>query len=75
MWFKSASKLVFIGITVTLCAAFLFEVFKGSVTLDPKDFLGLAGMAFAFYFTRDKGETPITQQTTTIVPPQGQDAA
>lgn len=26
--------------------------------VDPKDFIALASMAFAYYFTRDRGEMP-----------------
>lgn len=41
---NSASKIVFLAITVTACAGF----FIGK--LDPKDFMVLASMAFSFYF-------------------------
>lgn len=47
---SSAAKMVFILLTVTICIAFLFEVIKGNASFDPKDFIGLVGMAFAFYF-------------------------
>lgn len=47
---SSASKLVFLAITVTACAGF----FLGK--LDPKDFMVLASMAFSFYFA-NKGST------------------
>lgn len=52
---NSASKIVFITITYALCLAFLYEVFVGRVTLEANDFLVLAGMAFAFYFS-NKGD-------------------
>lgn len=41
---ESASKLVFIILTITACAGFLFG------RLEPKDFMLLAGMAFSFFF-------------------------
>lgn len=47
--FKSASKLVFLIITISACAGFFLGI------LDPKDFMVLASMAFAFYFSH-KGE-------------------
>jgi hypothetical protein len=47
---SSASKIVFILIALTICVSFGFEVMTGRVTLDPKDFLVLAGMAFTFFF-------------------------
>lgn len=42
---QSASKLVFLALTVTACGAFLFG------KLESKDFMVLAGMAYAFYFS------------------------
>lgn len=47
---SSASKLVFLLMALGVVLAFLFEVFTGRVTLDPKDYMMLAGMAFSFYF-------------------------
>ena len=47
---SSASKIVFLALTVTACAGF----FIGK--LDPKDFMMLAGMAYGFYFA-NKGDT------------------
>lgn len=46
---SSASKIVFILLAVSACAGF----FIGK--LEAKDFMLLAGMAFAFYFS-NKGE-------------------
>jgi hypothetical protein len=46
---QSASKLVFLIVTLSACAGF----FLGK--LDPKDFMILASMAFSFYFA-NKGE-------------------
>lgn len=48
--FKSASKIVFILMAI----AVVVLTFIGVV--DPKDFMMLASMAFAFYFA-NKGET------------------
>jgi len=48
--FKSASKIVFILITITACAALFTN------KIDPKDFMILASMAFGFYFS-NKGDT------------------
>lgn len=45
----SASKIVFIILTVTACAA----LFTGHI--EGKDFMVLAGMAYGFYFS-NKGE-------------------
>ena len=42
---ESASKIVFILLTITACSGFLFG------RLEPKDFMLLAGMAFAFFFS------------------------
>lgn len=42
--FTSASKIVFLLLAITACVAF----FTGK--LESKDFMLLAGMAFAFYF-------------------------
>lgn len=46
---SSASKIVFLAITLTACVGF----FLGK--LDPKDFMVLAMAAFSFYFS-NKGE-------------------
>lgn len=50
---ESASKIVFILLTVSACAA----LFTGKI--ESKDFMVLAGMAYAFYFS-NKGETSTT---------------
>jgi len=51
--FQSASRLVLLIMTLTVCSAFLMQL------LDSKDFLILAGMVFAFYFTKtDKNTDP-----------------
>lgn len=42
---KSASKMVFILLAITACAGFLLG------KLEAKDFMLLASMAFAFYFS------------------------
>jgi len=47
---ESASKLVFIIMTVAVVAGFFLKI------LDPKDFMVLASMAFTFYFA-NKGDT------------------
>jgi hypothetical protein len=47
--FNSASKLVFILMALALIAG----LFLGKI--DAKDFIMLAGMAFTYYFTRDRG--------------------
>lgn len=46
----SASKLAFLSLIWTGCAAFLYEVIRGVATLEAKDFMVLAGAASAFYF-------------------------
>jgi uncharacterized membrane protein len=48
--YTSASKIVFILMAV----AVVVLTFKG--TIDPKDFMMLAGMAFSFYFA-NKGDS------------------
>lgn len=48
---SSASKIVFILMAV----AVVVGVFANKI--DPKDFVGLASMAFVYYFTRQQ-ETP-----------------
>lgn len=52
---ESASKIVFIAMTFTLCIVFIFEVVAGRITMDPKDFVALTMMAFTFYFA-NKGD-------------------
>lgn len=47
---ESASKIVFISMALAVIGL----TFTG--TLDPKDFMVLAGMAFSFYFS-NKGDT------------------
>ncbi|KKT20019.1 MAG: hypothetical protein UW07_C0044G0011 [Candidatus Nomurabacteria bacterium GW2011_GWF2_43_8] len=47
---SSASKLVFLLLTVTACMGFFIGL------LEAKDFMVLAGMTFTFYFS-NKGET------------------
>lgn len=49
---ESASKLVFLIMTISSCAGFFMGV------LDPKDFMLLASMAFAFYFSH-KGDSTV----------------
>lgn len=46
---SSASKIVFVMLAFTACVGFWFG------KLEAKDFMLLAGMAFAFYFS-NKGE-------------------
>ena len=46
---SSASKIVFILLAISACAGFFIGI------LESKDFMLLAGMAFAFYFA-NKGE-------------------
>lgn len=48
--FKSASKVVFLLIAITVCGGFIVGI------LESKDFMVLASMAFTFYFA-NKGET------------------
>ncbi len=42
----SATKIVFVMMSLTVCSAFLIG------KLDAKDFMVLASMAFSFYFTQ-----------------------
>jgi len=44
----STSRVVLILITLAVIAGFLMEI------LEPKEFMILAGMVFAFYFTKAK---------------------
>ena len=53
--FGSASKLAFLSLMFTACVAFLYEVIRGFVILEPKDFMVLAAGAAAFYFAH-KGD-------------------
>lgn len=50
--FKSASKIVFILLTITACVGFFVGM------LASEDFMVLAGMAFSFYFSH-KGEKDV----------------
>lgn len=54
---NSASKIVFIILTVTICLAFMIEVVKGTVTFEAKDFVPLVAMAFVFYFTKPASDS------------------
>lgn len=47
--FKSASKVVFLLLTITACGGFIVGI------LESKDFMLLASSAFAFYFA-NKGD-------------------
>ena len=47
---ESASKLVFIIMTVAVVAGFFLKI------LDPKDFMVLVSMAFTFYFANKGSE-------------------
>lgn len=49
--FNSASRIVFIVVAITVCATFA----GGILTEDT--FKMLAGFAFTYYFTRDRGNT------------------
>lgn len=63
----SASKIVFLLISLTVCIAYLYSVIRGIIQLDSKDFFALALMVFTFYFA-NKGETAgsmVSQNTTT----------
>jgi len=44
------SKLVFVFLAIIVSIAFLFEIIKGTIVLDSKDFTTLVLMAFAFYY-------------------------
>lgn len=57
---KSASKIVFVMLAFTACAAFMYGIVKGSVTLETTDFMLLATGAFSFYFANkgDGGQNP-----------------
>jgi hypothetical protein len=48
---QSASKIVFILLTITACAGFFLKI------LDPKDFMLLASMAYGFYFASKPSDT------------------
>lgn len=48
--YTSASRIAFLLIVITVCAGFLLG------KLDPKEFVGLAGMAFVYYFTKKESE-------------------
>lgn len=47
---KSASRIVFVLMAIAVV------ILTALGKIDPKDFIALASMAFAFYFTRDRGE-------------------
>lgn len=54
----SASKIVFILITITACVGFIMKI------MEAKDFMLLASMAFSFYFA-NKGDNTKEVTTTT----------
>ena len=55
---KSASKIVFILLALTACVSYVAGVVYGTAIFETKDFMVLAGMAFAFYFA-NKGEANV----------------
>lgn len=57
MILKSASKLVFLAITATVCVSYLFLVLKGTIVMDPKDYFALVLMVFTFYFADKKRDS------------------
>ena len=59
----SASKIGFLMIASTVCVAILICVIKGLVTLESKDFLVLASMAFTYYFTRVRNKQESVSET------------
>ena len=50
---SSASKIVFIAVALAVIGAMFLRI------IDAKDFMILASMVFSYYFTKDKGDTPI----------------
>ncbi len=48
---NSASKIVFIMLTVTVCAAFLYAVAVGRITIDQDKFWMVVIAATTYYFT------------------------
>ncbi len=79
-WFKapSTSKVVFLLVAFTACAAFLIEIAQAKVALESKDFMMLAVMAFSFYFAiKSPGgtddTTPQPGTTTITATTQGSD--
>lgn len=55
---SSASKIAFLMLMGTACAAFFFEVVTGRAALESKDFMVLASGAAAFYFAYKGSSTP-----------------
>ena len=53
-WLKSASKIVFIALAFALIVLTFLKI------VEAKDFIGLVGMAFVYYFTK-KSENNQTQ--------------
>lgn len=53
---KSASKLVFLMTSCTICLLFSIQVILNRAEITEDTFKTLAGYAFIYYFTRDKGE-------------------
>lgn len=49
--FNSASRVVFMMVSLTLCAAFVTGI------MTEANFVLLAGSAFTYYFTRDNGKS------------------
>jgi hypothetical protein len=47
---QSASRIVFLMLSATICLAVLYEVVIQKVVIDGKDFMILASMVFAYYF-------------------------
>ena len=50
----SATKIVFLMFAATLCVAFLWCVFTGSIKLDAKDFTVPVGGVLGYYFTQSQ---------------------
>lgn len=57
---SSASRLVLLAVTVTVCIAFLILVIRGTIVLDPKDYFSLVLMVFAYYFGQKNTNAPVS---------------
>jgi hypothetical protein len=55
----SASKIVFILVALSASITYVYSVIAGLITIDPKDFIALAIMAFGFYFGTKTDSTPL----------------
>ena len=55
--FKSATNIVLLLVTITMCLTYSFAVMKGIITPDEKQFYVAVGMVMVYFFTKKEDPT------------------